>query len=77
MPRDDSEGERVDERRDEPGGLARDDRDPRVTREAEEAHGGSMAPGLVDDTGRPVAEPPVPDNEPSALGRPGEDGTGS
>ncbi|MET7968281.1 GTPase activator [Micromonospora sp. NPDC005305] len=68
----------MDERRDEPGGLARDGRDPRATREAEEAHGGSMAPGLVDDTGRPVAEPPVPENEPSALGRPGEeDGTGS
>ena len=33
-----------------------DDRDPRATREAEEAHGGSMAPGLVDDTGHPVPE---------------------
>ena len=40
-------------------------------------HGGSMAPGLVDDTGHPVAESPVPDNEPSAPGRPGEDGTSS
>jgi hypothetical protein len=27
-------------------------------REAQEAHGGSMAPGLVDETGRPVAAPP-------------------
>ena len=58
----------MEQRRDE------DERDPRATREAEEAHGGSMAPGLVDDTGHPVAESPVPDNEPSA---PGEDGTGS
>jgi hypothetical protein len=58
----------VDERRDEPGGLAR---------EAEEAHGGSMAPGVVDDTGHPVGEPDGPENEPSVLGRPGEDGTGS
>jgi hypothetical protein len=24
----------------------------------QQAHGGSMAPGLVDDTGHPVAEPP-------------------
>ncbi|MFI7488988.1 hypothetical protein ACIBXA_11460 [Micromonospora echinaurantiaca] len=30
----------------------------RRTREAQEAHGGSMAPGLVDDTGHPVTEPP-------------------
>ncbi|PGH45739.1 hypothetical protein GA0070622_4736 [Micromonospora sediminicola] len=61
----------MEERRDEAG------RDPRATREAEEAHGGSMAPDLVDDTGHRVADPPVPDNEPSAPGRPGEDGTGS
>ncbi|MFI7428826.1 GTPase activator [Micromonospora sp. NPDC049836] len=67
----------MDERRDDGSATARDDRDPRATREAEEAHGGSMAPGLVDDTGHPVAEPPVPENEPSVLGRPGEDGTGS
>ncbi|MGC1215327.1 MAG: GTPase activator [Micromonospora sp.] len=67
--------------------AAPDDRDPRETREAEEAHGGSMAPGLVDDTGHPLAEPPsaaVPEppateaeQEPSAMGTPGEDGTGS
>ncbi|MGC4897210.1 GTPase activator [Micromonospora sp. DT31] len=54
--------------------AAPDDRDPRVTREAEEAHGGSMAPGLVDDTGHPLAGSPVPDNEPSA---PDPGGTGS
>ncbi|MER6596126.1 hypothetical protein ABT214_30610 [Micromonospora purpureochromogenes] len=47
-----------------------DDAEARRVREAEEAHGGSMAPGLVDETGRPVAEPPPP---PAAE----EDGTGS
>jgi hypothetical protein len=31
-------------------------------REAEQAHGGSMAPGLVDDTGHPIAEPPTADH---------------
>lgn len=77
---------------DEATSPAPDDRDPRETREAEEAHGGSMAPSLVDDTGHPVAEPPAtagsqppapersaPDTEPesSAMGTPGEDGTGS
>ncbi|MEE3920619.1 GTPase activator [Micromonospora sp. BRA006-A] len=61
---DDSEKGSVEQRRD-------DERDPRATREAEEAHGGSMAPGLVDDTGHPVAESPVPDNEPSAPAAPG------
>ncbi|MFR9780756.1 GTPase activator [Micromonospora sp. MS34] len=66
----------MDERRDETV-TRRDDREPRATREAEEAHGGSMAPGLVDDTGHPVAEPPAPETEPSAMGTPGEDGTGS
>ncbi|MFI7578632.1 hypothetical protein [Micromonospora sp. NPDC049497] len=30
----------------------------RRTREAQDAHGGSMAPGLVDDTGHPVVDPP-------------------
>ncbi|PTA46228.1 GTPase activator [Micromonospora sp. RP3T] len=64
----------MDERRDE---TTADGRDPRATREAEEAHGGSMAPDLVHDTGRPVTGSPVPDNEPSAPGAPGEDGTGS
>ncbi|WP_346535260.1 hypothetical protein [Micromonospora sp. DPT] len=37
-----------------------DDAEARRVREAEEAHGGSMAPGLVDEIGRPVAEPPPP-----------------
>ncbi|MFC0003750.1 GTPase activator [Micromonospora siamensis] len=57
------------DRRDEQAARP-DGRDPEATRAAEEAHGGSMAPGLVDDTGRPVVEPP-------AMGDPGEDGTGS
>ncbi len=30
--------------------------DPGAT-DPQEAHGGSMAPGLVDDTGHPVTEP--------------------
>ncbi|MEH0986007.1 hypothetical protein [Micromonospora sp. CPCC 205556] len=47
-----------------------DDARARQVREAEEAHGGSMAPGLVDEAGRPVAEPP-----PGPGGD--EDGTGS
>ena len=32
--------------------------DPEQEHPAQEAHGGSMAPDLVDDTGHPVAEPP-------------------
>jgi hypothetical protein len=40
------------------GSTGRDDEELRRVREAQEAHGGSMAPGLVDDTGNPVAEPP-------------------
>ncbi|WP_446219566.1 hypothetical protein [Micromonospora sp. IBHARD004] len=77
--------------RDEAATGRPDDRDPRATREAEEAHGGSMAPSLVDDTGHPVTGPPEPPAsqtapepaapetapEPSAMGTPGEDGTGS
>lgn len=47
-----------------------DDAAARRTREAQEAHGGSMAPGLVDETGQPVAEPP-------STTVAGEDGTGS
>ncbi|MEV4541963.1 hypothetical protein [Micromonospora echinaurantiaca] len=47
-----------------------DDAAARRTREAQEAHGGSMAPGLVDDTGHPVTEPP-----PTTVA--GEDRTGS
>jgi hypothetical protein len=38
---------------DTPGGQ------PSDTREAQEAHGGSMAPGLVDETGHLIAEPPA------------------
>lgn len=39
----------------------------RRTREAQEAHGGSMAPGLVDDTGGPVAsDPSTPAGEDTA-----------
>lgn len=34
----------------------RDDDELARTREAQQAHGGSMAPGLVDETGHPVAE---------------------
>ncbi|MCI4065182.1 GTPase activator [Micromonospora sp. R77] len=68
MPRRSDEGERMSEREKRDDATA-DHRDPAETRDAEEAHGGSMAPGLVDDTGHPV--------EPSALGAPGEDGTGS
>jgi hypothetical protein len=34
------------------------DEQARRIREAEEAHGGSMAPKLVDETGQPVAEAP-------------------
>jgi hypothetical protein len=32
---------------------------PSDVRDAEEAHGGSMAPGLVDETGHQIAEPPA------------------
>ncbi|MGW4499883.1 hypothetical protein ACWENR_14890 [Micromonospora sp. NPDC004336] len=42
---------------DEMPGVPRDAA-ARETREAQEAHGGSMAPGLVDDTGHPVAPSP-------------------
>ena len=34
------------------------DTDTERVREAQEAHGGSMAPDLVDETGRPVTAPP-------------------
>ena len=40
----------------------RGDENPHGTREAQEAHGGSMAPGQVDDFGQPIADrPPAPD----------------
>ncbi|MET8232757.1 hypothetical protein ABZS77_19005 [Micromonospora sp. NPDC005298] len=35
------------------------DEETRRTRAAQDAHGGSMAPGLVDDTGHPVAQAPA------------------
>jgi hypothetical protein len=35
------------------------DPQPSDVRDVEEAHGGSMAPGLVDETGHPIAEPPA------------------
>jgi hypothetical protein len=34
------------------------DRDMETVRDAQGAHGGSMAPSIVDETGRPVTEPP-------------------
>ena len=48
------EGEPSDDDEVDPGG----DDELRRTREAQDAHGGSMAPGLVDATGNPVADPP-------------------
>jgi hypothetical protein len=42
---------------------APDEEELRRVRDAQEAHGGSMAPDLVDETGRPVAEPPAADPE--------------
>jgi hypothetical protein len=41
---------------------ARPEGDPTQDHPAQEAHGGSMAPGLVDDTGHPIAD--VPDESP-------------
>jgi hypothetical protein len=35
-----------------------DAQDPQQEHPIQDAHGGSMAPGLVDDTGRPVDDPP-------------------
>jgi len=35
-----------------------DAQDPQQEHPIQDAHGGSMAPGLVDDTGRPVADRP-------------------
>jgi hypothetical protein len=37
---------------------ARPEGDPAREHPAQEAHGGSMAPGIVDDTGHPIAEQP-------------------
>ncbi len=49
-----------DERRAMPErpGDARTDEELRETREAQKAHGGSMAPGMVDATGHQVTEAP-------------------
>jgi hypothetical protein len=53
--------ERVDDGTDD---AAREEERLGRTREAEQAHGGSMAPSLVDETGHPVAESPAaPDPE--------------
>jgi hypothetical protein len=41
------------------GSAPRDDEELRRVREAQEAHGGSMAPDLVDETGTPVVDPPT------------------
>ncbi|HLL69720.1 MAG TPA: GTPase activator [Micromonosporaceae bacterium] len=40
------------------GADARSHEELQRTREAQDAHGGSMAPGLVDATGQPIAEDP-------------------
>ena len=46
-----------------------DAQDPQQDHPIQDAHGGSMAPGLVDDTGEPVADlPDVTDTEPEATG---------
>ncbi|MEU7841644.1 hypothetical protein AB0B39_11770 [Micromonospora sp. NPDC049114] len=48
-----------EERRDgEQPGVPQDEA-ARDTREVQDAHGGSMAPGLVDDTGHPVTQTPA------------------
>lgn len=41
-----------------PAGTDPSGRQASEVREAQEAHGGSMAPGLVDETGHQIAEPP-------------------
>jgi hypothetical protein len=51
-----------EENADRPDGGVANEEEPQV-REAQEAHGGSMAPGLVDETGHPVASAPVVDDE--------------
>jgi len=45
-----------DERRDGQRTGIPQDEEARSTRAAQDAHGGSMAPGLVDDTGHPVEQ---------------------
>lgn len=34
-------------------------RHPEQEHPVQDAHGGSMAPGIVDDTGNPIVEPPA------------------
>jgi hypothetical protein len=42
--------------------------DPTQSHPAQDAHGGSMAPGLVDDTGHQIADvPDQADTEPEAA----------
>lgn len=43
---------------DGPGSAGNDPASGERAHPEQEAHGGSMAPGLVDDAGHPVAEPP-------------------
>jgi len=46
-----------------------DAQDPQQDHPIQDAHGGSMAPGLVDDTGEPVADlPDQTDTDPAAEG---------
>ncbi|MFJ6169161.1 hypothetical protein ACIQH6_28870 [Micromonospora orduensis] len=47
-----------EERRDEEQTGVPQDEAARRARAVQDAHGGSMAPGLVDDTGHPVAQAP-------------------
>ncbi|WP_433353266.1 hypothetical protein ACQPYV_22490 [Micromonospora saelicesensis] len=50
--------EREQQRDGEQTGVPQDEA-ARDTRAVQDAHGGSMAPGLVDDTGHPVAQAPA------------------
>ncbi|MER7586450.1 hypothetical protein ABTW72_02825 [Micromonospora sp. NPDC127501] len=50
--------EREQQRDGEQTGVPQDEA-ARSTRAVQDAHGGSMAPGLVDDTGHPVAQAPA------------------
>ncbi|MEU5902894.1 hypothetical protein ABZ780_00835 [Micromonospora sp. NPDC047467] len=48
-----------DEQRDGQQTEVPQDEAARGARAVQDAHGGSMAPGLVDDTGHPVAQAPT------------------
>ncbi|MFF0120548.1 hypothetical protein ACFYP0_30025 [Micromonospora arida] len=50
--------EREQQRDEDQTGVPQDEA-ARGTRAVQDAHGGSMAPGLVDDTGHPVAQAPA------------------